>query len=299
MTKTTHDSDTDIHNISIILPAHNESTGLKRLLPELRSFYPRAEILVVDDGSTDDTASVTDQAGARRISHPQPRGNGAAIKRGARHARGDILVFMDADGQHSPDEIQRLLSGLEQGYDLMVGARDRSGQASWARWLANSVFNGLATWFVDQNIGDLTSGFRACWASKFREFLSLLPNKFSYPTTSTMAFFRAGYSVGYVPITVTQRDAGQTSHIRLIRDGIRFLLIIFRIGTLYSPLRLFLPISCFFFLVGVGYYTARCVLHGHLIFSNGTGLLFITAILIFLIGLVSEQITQLLYANSR
>ncbi|WP_204353730.1 glycosyltransferase family 2 protein [Salinisphaera orenii] len=284
-------------DLSIVLPAHNEASELARLLPDLATRYPAAEILVVDDASTDNTASVCDASGVRRLTHPQTKGNGAAIKAGARRARGNVLVFMDADGQHAPAEIQNLLALLVEGYDLAVGARGRSAQASAARWAANTFYNRFASWFVGHPVADLTSGFRACHARVFREFLSLLPNGFSYPTTSTMAFFRAGYSVGYVPIEAVRRHGNQPSHIRPFRDGARFFLIIFRIGTLYSPLKLFLPVSMLFFLSGLGYYCFKAVANGHLMFTNGTGLLFITAILVFLIGLVSEQITQLVYAS--
>jgi len=295
MSLTTPDSERA--DLSIVLPACNEAVGLAQLLPALTARYPRAEVLVIDDGSTDTTPEVCDAAGVRRVRHPESRGNGAAVKRGARQARGDVLVFMDADGQHDPADIQHLLSALDAGYDLVVGARDRRAQASTARWAANTFYNRVASWFVGQRVADLTSGFRACRAAAFREFLSLLPNGFSYPTTSTMAFFRAGYSVSYASVNVAPRDRRQTSHIRLFRDGARFLIIIFRIGTLYSPLKLFVPISLLFFFAGLGYYTIRFVIQGHLSFSNGTGLLFITSILIFLIGLVSEQITQLVYAS--
>ena len=126
----------------------------------------------------------------------------------------------------------------------------------------------------------------------FREFLHLLPNGFSYPTTSTMAFFRSAYPVAYVPIPVAQR-VGQGSHIRLLRDGIRFLLIIFKIATLYSPLKLFVPVSGGFFLIGLAYYAWTFATMGR--FTNMSTLLFSAAVIVFLIGLVSEQITALTY----
>lgn len=279
--------------ISIILPCLNEAASLHTLLPKLKQFQPEAEIIVVDDGSRDDSAQIAAQHGARVISHPYSKGNGAAIKTGARAAQGDILIFMDADGQHQPIDIARLLELLAQNYDMVVGARDSGSQASWGRWCANSFYNWLATWMVGHEIKDLTSGFRAVRADKFREFLYLLPNTFSYPSTITMAFFRAGYSVGYVPITALQRIG--KSHIKPLRDGIRFLMIIFKIGTLYAPLKLFGPLSFSFFLLGLGYYTYTFTVLNR--FTNMGALLFITAILIFLIGLVSEQITQILYSR--
>lgn len=284
-------------SVSVVIPAKNEALGLQALLPALRAALPNAQVLVVDDGSTDDTAGIARTAGADVISHPYSKGNGAAIKSGARAAKGNVLVFMDADGQHKPSEIPKLLERLRAGYDLVVGARGRSAQASWGRWLANSVYNRFASLFVGQPVADLTSGFRAVRAELFREFLHMLPNGFSYPTTSTMAFFRAGYSVGFVAVDVEARAAGRKSHIRLLRDGARFLLIIFRVGTLYSPLKLFLPISLLFFAGGVGYYVYTFATVGR--FTDGTGLLLITSVLVFLIGLVSEQITNLLYATRR
>ena len=283
--------------VSIVLPAKNEAEALEGLLPELRSCQPTAEIIVVDDGSTDATRHVCEREGVRVISHPYSKGNGAAIKTGARVAQGSVLVFMDADGQHRPSEIERLLGKLDAGFDLVIGARGRSTQASRARGLANALYSRLATLFVGQEITDITSGFRVARASCFREFLHLLPNGFSYPTTSTMAFFRAGYSVGFLPIEVDARVAGSKSHIRLLRDGARFLLIIFRVGTLYSPLKLFLPVSLTFLAAGLAYYGYTFSTAGR--FTNGTGLLLITSVLVFLMGLVSEQITNLLYASRR
>jgi glycosyltransferase involved in cell wall biosynthesis len=213
-------------HISVILPAKNEAEGLQRTLPVLRGRFPDAEIIVVDDGSTDATAAIATEHGARVLSSPYPMGNGASIKRGARAAGGDVLVFMDADGQHDPMLIARLLDKLDDGYDMVVGARDASGQANAGRGAANAFYNRLATWMTGHKVADLTSGFRAVRADKFLEFLYLLPNGFSYPTTSTMAFFRSAYPVAYVSIPVAARIG--RSHIRPVRDGIRFLLIISR-----------------------------------------------------------------------
>ena len=281
--------------VSIVLPARNESASLQFLLPELQRQAPGAELIVVDDGSTDDTAALCRANGVTCISHPYAMGNGAAVKTGARVAKGEILVFMDADGQHKPEDIPRLLEKLAQGNDMAVGARSKASQAGVHRAVANGFYNRLASWVTNQKIADLTSGFRAVNAAKFRQFLYLLPNGFSYPTTITMSFFRAGYGVAYVPIDAPKRIG--TSHVRLARDGIRFLLIIFKICTLYSPLKLFFPISMAFLATGLGY-SAYTLLALHR-FTNMSALLVITAILIFLIGLISEQITLLIYKDGR
>jgi glycosyltransferase involved in cell wall biosynthesis len=278
--------------VSVVLPAKNEAEGLRRTLPALQAVLPEAEVIVVDDGSTDDTGAVAASLGARVLASPYSMGNGAAIKRGARAATGEIIVFMDADGQHDPAQIPALLARLEAGYDMAVGARDGSGQASISRGLANGLYNRLASWMTGHRVLDLTSGFRAVRADRFREFLHLLPNGFSYPTTSTMAFFRSAYPVDYVPVRVDRR-VGTASHIRPIKDGIRFLLIIFKIATLYSPLKLFAPAGAAFFVLGLGYYGYTfATMHR---FTNMSALLLSASVIVFLIGLVSEQITNLTY----
>lgn len=280
--------------LSIILPAKNEGESLRSIVPELGKLYPKAEIIVVDDGSSDETARVAQKAGARVVAHPFSLGNGAAIKAGARAARGDILAFMDADGQHKPEELQKLIAKLDEGNHMVVGARDISAQASRWRMLANSVYNRLSSWIVGHPILDLTSGFRVARAESFKKFLYLLPNGFSYPTTITMAFFRAGLPVGYAPVEVGKRIG--KSHVRPMRDGLKFLLIIFKVGTLYSPLKIFLPVSLFFFLSGIAYYVYTYAAFHR--FTNMSALLLISAVFIGLIGLVSEQITALNYKDS-
>lgn len=281
--------------LTVILPAKNEAEGLHKTLPTLRSRYPDAELIVVDDGSADATAAVAAGLGAQALSSPYSMGNGAAIKRGARAAGGDVLVFMDADGQHDPAHIEQLLSKLDEGYDMVVGARDGTGQANVGRGFANAFYNCLASWMTGHRIVDLTSGFRVVRAARFREFLHLLPNGFSYPTTITMAFFRSAYPVAYMPVPVAKRIG--KSHIRPLRDGVRFLLIIFKIATLYSPLKLFAPIAMLFFGLGAGWYGWTLAIEGR--FTNMSALLFSAAVIVFLIGLVSEQITSLVYSRSQ
>lgn len=283
-----------MNQLSIILPSKNEGAALRDLLPRLRQVQPLAEIIVVDDGSTDDTRDICASIGVTCLSSPYPMGNGAAIKRGTRAAGADVLVFMDGDGQHDPADIERLLERLDQGYDMVVGARDWSSQAGVGRGVANTIYNWLATRMTGHEVADLTSGYRAVRAEKFREFLHLLPNGFSYPTTSTMAFFRSAYAVAYVPIKATQRIG--KSHIKPLKDGIRFLLIIFKIATLYSPLKLFAPASAVFFVLGCANYLRTFFSYGRL--TNGSTLMWSAAVIVFLIGLVSEQITSLTYRRS-
>lgn len=278
--------------ISVIIPARDEAAALPACLAGVRAVLPDAEIVLVDDGSQDDTAAIAAGFGARVISHPYSKGNGAAVKTGARAASGDILVFMDADGQHDPTHIPALLAKLDLGYDMAVGARDSSGQASRHRGLANALYNRLASWMTGHPVLDLTSGFRAVRAGRFREFLHLLPNGFSYPTTITMAFFRSAFPVAYVPVPVARRE-GTTSHIRPIKDGLRFLLIIFKIATLYSPLKLFVPTAFAFAALGLGHYAYTFATQGR--FTNMSALLLSAAVIVFLVGLVSEQITSLTY----
>ena len=280
--------------LSLIIPARNEAEGLRVLLPELVAVLPDAEIIIVNDGSDDDTLAVCAKFPVRVVSHPYPKGNGAAVKSGARVATGEVLIFMDADGQHKPEDIPVLLERFVEGYDMVVGARQTGSHAGTHRAVANDLFSRFATWMVQQPVEDLTSGFRVVKANKFRKFIYLLPNGFSYPTTITMSFFRAGFNVAYAPIHTPLRATGK-SHIHPIRDGVRFLLIIIKVGTLYSPQKLFIPISTGFFWTGICYYLYTYLTAGR--FTNMSALLFISAILTFLIGIVSEQISALHYKD--
>jgi len=280
--------------VSVIIPAKNEMASIGAVVSAVREQLPDAEIIVVDDGSDDQTAELARQHGADVHSHPVSLGNGAAVKAGARRARGEFLVFLDADGQHDPKDIPRLLGQIEAGFDMAVGARNTGSHANFARLMANGAYNVIASMVTGRPIPDLTSGFRAARARLFRQFLYLLPNGFSYPTTITMAFIRSGYLVDFVDIQAAKRKG--KSHIRPLRDGIRFLLIIFKIATLYSPLKLFLPASAAFFVTGIGYYAYTFVTEGR--FTNMTLLLLSAAVIIFLIGLVSEQITNLTYQRN-
>lgn len=273
------------------MPAKNEEGAIGETILRIKALEIIDQILVVNDGSEDQTRQIALNAGAEVIDHPYSKGNGAAIKTGARNACGDVIIFMDADGQHDPQDIPRLLVKINEGYDLVVGARQSGSQASVGRGIANKLYNNLATYMSEHHVEDLTSGFRAVRAENFREFIYLLPNGFSYPTTSTMAFFRAGYSVTYVPIHAAKRIG--KSHIHPMKDSIRFFLIIFKIATLYSPLKMFLPFSVLLFLLATSWY--GYTLYEFKRFTNMSALLYTGSIMIFLMGLISEQITALMY----
>ncbi|MEQ1636674.1 MAG: glycosyltransferase family 2 protein [Methylococcales bacterium] len=277
--------------VSIVLPAKNESQNIGELLLKIQALQLDAEILLVNDGSTDDTAQIGQNLGVRVITHPYSLGNGAAVKTGARNAIGSVIVFMDGDGQHNPEDIPVLLSKLYEGYDMVVGARHPSTHSSWARRFGNWIYNSMASYMTQYKIEDLTSGFRAVRADKFRKFLYLLPNGFSYPTTSTMAFFRSGFHVGYIPIHAGTRK-GQ-SHINIVKDGYRFFIVILRVGALFSPMRFFMPISSWMFLSGIANYGYTYMTQGR--FTNMSMLLILSSLFVFLMGIISEQISSLHY----
>lgn len=279
--------------LSIVIPAKNEAASIGKVVSVAREAWPDAEIIVVNDGSTDDTADVAAAEGANVVTHPESLGNGAAVKAGARVAQGDVIAFMDGDGQHDPRELGGLLKKLDEGYDMAVGARDSGSHANVGRLFANGLYNGIASLLTGRRIPDLTSGFRVARANLFKEFLYLLPNGFSYPTTITMAFLRSGYPVTFEPIKAAKRVG--KSHIRPIHDGVRFFAIIFKIATLYSPLKIFLPISAFFFVTGAAYYGYTYATMGR--FTNMSMLVFSASVIVFLIGLISEQITALTYSK--
>lgn len=279
--------------VSVIIPAFREEESIGRVVEGtskvLKSLNVSFEIIVVNDGSDDATAQRARGAGARAISHPYRMGNGAAIKTGIRHARGRTIVMMDGDGQHSPADIPLLLEKIGL-YDMVVGARSRASQTKIHRNVANSVYNWFASYVCDYRVEDLTSGFRAIRAPIARHFISLLPNTFSYPTTLTMAALRSGFSVAYVPIKTSYRVG--KSKINLFSDGTRFLLIIMKIATLFSPMKLFLLVSSFMFFGALAYGIARMILvDGR--YGQTAGLVMIMAVLVFMVGLVSEQVAQL------
>jgi glycosyltransferase involved in cell wall biosynthesis len=275
--------------LSVVIPAFNESESIANLIGEIERLHPECEIVVIDDGSTDDTAGIAAEAGARVYSHPYNIGNGAAVKSGIRVANGEILVFMDADGQHAPRDIEKLLDGIPE-FDMVVGARGMGSQASIGRGIGNMIFNWLGSYVSKFEIQDLTSGFRAIKADVARSFVYLLPNTYSYPTTITLGILRTGRSIKYVPIKSQRRQKG-ISNIRLFQDGVKFFMIIIRICTLYSPMRVFLPVSLAMFMLGSFRYLYSYITEGR--FTNMSALLFVASIIIFMMSLISEQICQL------
>jgi glycosyltransferase involved in cell wall biosynthesis len=275
--------------ISIIIPAYNEADNLAKLLGKIRTLrLPQTEIIVVDDGSTDRTADVALNAGASVVRHPYNIGNGAAVKSGIRAARGKLILLMDGDGQHQPEDIPKLLAEAEN-YHMIVGARSKGSKTRFHRNIANLAYNVLASYVTQFRVKDLTSGFRILTRFDALRFIDLLPNTFSYPTTLTLAFLRSGLTVKYVPIQTLYRS-GQ-SKISLVTDGIRFMLIIVKIATLFSPFRVFLPVSLSFFAVGLANYLYTYMTQGRL--TNMSVFMWTSAVIIFMLGLVSEQIASL------
>lgn len=279
----------DRYRLSIVIPVFNEAENLERLIRRIKALQlPAAEIIVVDDGSSDGSADVAMAAGANVVTHPYNIGNGAAIKSGIRAAKGKLLLFMDGDGQHRPEDIPKLLA--QSGtYHMVIGARAKGSKLRLHRYAANALYNLLASYVTQFKVKDLTSGFRVLSRLDALRFIDLLPNTFSYPTTLTLAFLRSGLTVNYVPIQTLYRS-GQ-SKISLLADGVRFLLIISKIATLFAPFRVFLPVSAFFFCTGLGYYLYTYVTQHR--FTNMAVLLLTTAVIVFMLGLVSEQIALL------
>jgi glycosyltransferase involved in cell wall biosynthesis len=280
--------------ISVIIPAYNEATTIGNVVSKIKTLYPDFEIIVVNDGSEDETAAVAKRAGAKVYSHPYNLGNGAAIKSGIRTASGDILIFMDADLQHNPEDIETMLNYFPD-YDMVVGARSIKEQTSLWRALGNKIYNWLASYVAKFDVQDLTSGFRAIKSDIAQQFLYLLPNSYSYPSSLTLAVLRTGRALKYVPIKVKVRKAGK-SNIKFFKDGIRFFMIIVKICTLFSPFRIFLPVSFFIFCLGLSYYIYTFLAWGR--FTNMSALLFTTSIIIFMMGLISEQISQMKFDRS-
>lgn len=278
----------DPSTVSIVIPAYNEADVIGGVVTGLKAAAPWREIIVVDDGSRDATPATATAAGAIVIRHPYNKGNGAAVKTGIRRATGDFVLIIDGDGQHPPEDACRLVSRLGE-YDLVVGARSASTQATHTRRFGNGALNQFASYLTGRDIPDLTSGFRGARRECLREFIHLLPNGFSTPTTTTLAFMKAGYNVAFEPIEARARVGH--SKIRLARDGAKFLMIILKIITLFSPLRIFLPLSIASFVLGAAYALWTIATQSHV--TNSSVLLIMLAVIVFLVGLVSEQISTL------
>lgn len=277
-------------DVTVLLPAYNEAKIIGDIVRQIRKIYPDYEVLVIDDGSTDNTTQVALDAGANVWPHPYNIGNGAAIKTGLRCAQGEWVIMLDADGQHKPEDISRLCAHRPD-YDMVVGARAKGSQASWHRALANKIYNTLASFVTKFKVQDLTSGFRLVKRDVARSYIYLLPNAFSYPTTLTMAYLRSGRSVKYVPIHTKKRQG--KSKIKILEDGARFFLIIIKIATLFSPLRVFWPVSIALFGAGLTNYLYTYSMYGR--FTNMSDLLLSSSLIIFMMGLISEQVSQMRY----
>jgi glycosyltransferase involved in cell wall biosynthesis len=273
---------------SIVIPAFNEALAIGELVGSLRQAAAWREIIVIDDGSTDDTATRARNAGAAVVRHPYNKGNGASVKTGIRSAVGEFVLIMDGDGQHRSTEALKVLARLGE-YDLVIGTRSPDAQANSGRRIGNALLNRLATYVTGQRVLDLTSGLRGARREYLREFLHLMPNGFSSPTTTTLAFIKAGYNVRFEPVIVQRRTGA--SKVRIATDGIRFFLILLKVVTIFSPLRLFLPLSLAAFMLGAGYAVWTAITQSHI--TNSSVLLIVLAVLILLVGLVSEQISSL------
>jgi glycosyltransferase involved in cell wall biosynthesis len=282
----------DAADVSVIIPAFNEGPAIATVIEALAAAGHWHEIIVVDDGSGDDTGARAAAAGAKVVRHPYNKGNGAAVKTGIRNASGEYVMIIDGDGQHAAGDAQRLIARLGE-YDLVIGARSAATQATAARWIGNAALNRLASYLTGRDIPDLTSGFRAARRRHLREFLHLLPNGFSTPTTTTLAFIKAGYNVVFEPIAARTRVG--RSKIKFARDGAKFFMIILKIVTLFSPLRIFVPIALATFALGASYGIWNVIVHDRI--PNGSVLLILFALAVFLVGLISEQISTLRYES--
>lgn len=285
-------------SLSIVLPVYNEGTTIGGIITQVRDLHPYAEILVVDDCSSDDTATVAAAAGARVISRPYNIGNGAGVKTGVRSAAGDVVVIMDGDGQHNPADITSLLSHIGR-YDMVIGARSRAGQQNWVRWFGNAAINRLGSYLTGLKMEDLTSGFRAFRRTILLHYVHLLPNQFSWPTTSALAFAKAGYHVRFEPIAMLRRQGGR-SHQKLLKNGFKFTIIIFRIISLFNPLRIFIPVMLLFMLLSVISYFLGVANDGNWLHLPPTAMLcLIAALFFFFFGLLAEMISALRFERVR
>jgi len=284
--------------VSIVIPAFNEAATIGGVVHEVRTRYPELEIIVVDDHSADATVEIATTAGARVITRPYNIGNGAGVKTGVRAATGEIVIIMDGDGQHNPADIERLLSYIGD-YDMVIGARSRSGQENWLRWLGNSALNGLGSYLTGMEMQDLTSGFRAFRRSILLDYIHLLPNQFSWPTTSALAFAKAGYHVRFEPIAMQRRQGGRSKQ-KLLKNGFKFTIIILRIISLFNPIRVFMPVSGFFFVLCIISYVLGALNDNNWLHLPPTALFCLIATMFFFcFGLLAETIAALRFERIR
>lgn len=285
-------------SLSIVIPAYNEGTTIGNIIAQVHELHPYAEVVVVDDCSSDNTALVASAAGANVISRPYNIGNGAGVKTGVRAATGDVVIIMDGDGQHNPADISRLLGHIGR-YDMVIGARSRAGQQNWIRWLGNSLINRLGSYLTGLKMEDLTSGFRAFRRDILLHYIHLLPNQFSWPTTSALAFAKAGYHVRFEPIAMQRRQGGR-SHQKLLKNGLKFTIIIFRIISLFNPLRIFIPVMLLFILLSVVSYFLGVANDGNWLHLPPTAMFcLIAALFFFFFGLLAEMISALRFERVR
>lgn len=278
--------------LSIVIPAFNEGETIGTIIQQVRQLHPYAELIVVDDHSSDNTTNVARDAGAKVIRRPYNIGNGAGVKTGVRAATGDVVVIMDGDGQHNPNDIARLLSYLDE-YDMVIGARSREGQQNFTRWLGNTALNKLGSYLTGMEMQDLTSGFRAFRRSILLDYIHLLPNQFSWPTTSALAFVKGGYHVRFEPIAMLRRQGGQSKQ-KLFKNGFKFTIIIFRIISLFNPLRVFIPVSIVFFVLSIISYVLGALSDNDWLHLPPTALFcLISTVFFFFFGLMAEMISAL------
>ena len=283
--------------VSIIIPVYNEEEVIGSVLEGLREWRARAEIIVIDDASTDRSAEIAARAGVRVIRHRVNKGYGAALKTGIRAAVGDVIVMMDADGEHDTAQIQRLLDAMGDN-DMVVGARGKGSHAPLMRRPGKWILSQVANYLAQTNIPDLNSGFRAFRKDIARLFLHILPNGFSFSTTLTLALFKEGFNIAYVPIITTPR-VGSPSTVNPLRDGINTLMLIIRIIALFDPIKVFLPTSLALFLVGVSYWIGsgvfRYASHIEPAFHIPTGalLVMLSAVIVFMFGILADQVSAI------
>jgi glycosyltransferase involved in cell wall biosynthesis len=278
---------------SVVIPAYNEGPRVGAIVRAIRERLPQAEIIVVDDASGDDTSAQAAAAGARVITRPHNVGNGAGVKTGVRAASGEVVVVMDADGQHDPDDLPRLLDHVGR-YDMVVATRlDRESQENAVRWLGNGAVNAFGSYLVGMPMLDLTSGYRAFKREVLLEFLHLLPNSFGWPNTSAMALAKAGYHIRFEPVAMRRRQGGRSTQ-KLFKNGIRNLLIMLRMVSLFAPLRVYFPVALAMFALSLLAYVASVAVNGvWLKIPNATAALFVGGIVVFMFGLLAEQIAGL------